>query len=416
MAIQSASRQLGLDSDLNFNFIAAAITPMTAIPTLAFCTSTTTTAFAHRPYARRFEPLPTRNNSESLTNLYFNIRPISAFFTPQVPCGERGTLSLALDRLGFDVQHVAHSGAPWPSTSFTNPPPDRKLSTLPNLKAFPALLEWNEGTITHCSPSGQGCLTLPSRCDHRFATSRWTAVAIVDVGFMQGNLSLNSGSTMMNSFQENAAPASIDSRWFKSGVVLYTGSKYCFKSPDVERFGISKQIPEHRTPKLLLQELQAHYILAPTSIKYHVDDEVFTSNLAVYSTQMRASLLQRTSGNSSHRVGSLNLRVLRQFVWVIDHSRLFKSLQVPLIVPVLNMPTLLLTQSSNISYLCVEGCIEDYYPRQRHPFSNSLVGSRQHSGISAYRGDIEYTTYRRSVSEIEFQGKTAGGQRLPRRF
>ncbi|KAJ7145184.1 hypothetical protein C8R43DRAFT_1108702 [Mycena crocata] len=107
---------------------------------------------------------------------------------------------------------------------------------------------------------------------------------------------------------------------------------------------------------------------------------------------------------------------LRQFVWVIDHSRLFKSLQVPLIVPVLNMPTLLLTQSSNISYICVEGCIEDYYPRQRHPFSNSLVGSRQHSGISAYRGDIEYTTYRRSVSEVEFQGKTAGGQRLPRRF
>ncbi|KAJ7145217.1 hypothetical protein C8R43DRAFT_1108722, partial [Mycena crocata] len=71
----------------------AAITPIDAIPTPAFCTSTTTTVCTP---------------------------------APQISFQQHGTLTLVLDRLSFGVQDVTHYGAPWPLISLPNVPPDRK--------------------------------------------------------------------------------------------------------------------------------------------------------------------------------------------------------------------------------------------------------------------------------------------------
>ncbi|KAJ7081687.1 hypothetical protein C8R43DRAFT_1142912 [Mycena crocata] len=87
MAIQFGSRQPGLDSDLNFNLTAAAITPIDG---------DSHACFLHINHDHRL-------------------------CTPA-----HGTLTLVLDRLSFGVQDVTHYGAPWPLISLPNVPPDRK--------------------------------------------------------------------------------------------------------------------------------------------------------------------------------------------------------------------------------------------------------------------------------------------------
>ncbi|KAJ7152286.1 hypothetical protein C8R43DRAFT_481203 [Mycena crocata] len=131
MAIRSAPRQLGLDSDLNFNLTPAAITPIDRDSHARFLHIN----YDHRLYrplhtARLFEPLPTSTNAESSpastsTSAWF--RP---FYTSNPMWGPPNT------GLEYDVQDVAHSGAPWPSTSSTNTPPHRKTLTPPYAVIF----------------------------------------------------------------------------------------------------------------------------------------------------------------------------------------------------------------------------------------------------------------------------------------
>ncbi|KAJ7100576.1 hypothetical protein C8R43DRAFT_1167790 [Mycena crocata] len=141
MAIQFAPRQVGLDSDLNLNFAsAAAISPILPSSHAHSCTSTTTTAFHHRPYARPMLAIAYGLTLSHYRRLFCdsfapNQRPSSSQyqlkFGPFAPCivsGTVKTLKWGLNRLDL-IFKMLRISEPQPSTSFTNTLPHRKTST-----------------------------------------------------------------------------------------------------------------------------------------------------------------------------------------------------------------------------------------------------------------------------------------------
>ncbi|KAJ7145213.1 hypothetical protein C8R43DRAFT_1197476 [Mycena crocata] len=142
------------------------------------------------PIPGLFDPLPTRTNAESLC---FNIGP-----------------------------NVAHSGAPWPSASFTNTPPDRKTTTWPAFAPKSWIL-FVEGSIADGSRMPYAAFKMHLDLIRRVQVEQRRDLDLLkhclwrrsycQIGSIQVNLSLiqsNSGSNMVITLQENDAPIPFD--------------------------------------------------------------------------------------------------------------------------------------------------------------------------------------------------------------